>query len=71
MRVRTLFTCAGSALAPLVLVALAGSAFAQAKYPSHPIRVIVPYTPGGITDVATRRNNARGIHEVPEERSGK
>jgi tripartite-type tricarboxylate transporter receptor subunit TctC len=27
---------------------------AQAKYPSRPLRVIVPYTPGGITDVATR-----------------
>jgi tripartite-type tricarboxylate transporter receptor subunit TctC len=29
-------------------------AVAQAKYPSRPLRVIVPYTPGGITDVATR-----------------
>jgi tripartite-type tricarboxylate transporter receptor subunit TctC len=27
---------------------------AQTKYPSRPVRVIVPYTPGGITDVATR-----------------
>jgi tripartite-type tricarboxylate transporter receptor subunit TctC len=30
------------------------AAFAQGKYPSRPIRVVVPYTPGGITDVATR-----------------
>jgi tripartite-type tricarboxylate transporter receptor subunit TctC len=51
MRLRTLFTCAASALA---LVALADPAFGQTKYPSRPIRVIVPYTPGGITDVATR-----------------
>ncbi|MGZ5115600.1 MAG: Bug family tripartite tricarboxylate transporter substrate binding protein [Burkholderiales bacterium] len=29
-------------------------AVAQGKYPSRPLRVIVPYTPGGITDVATR-----------------
>jgi tripartite-type tricarboxylate transporter receptor subunit TctC len=27
---------------------------AQTKYPARPVRVIVPYTPGGITDVATR-----------------
>ena len=33
---------------------LAATAFAQTKYPSRPIRVVVPYTPGGITDVATR-----------------
>jgi tripartite-type tricarboxylate transporter receptor subunit TctC len=30
------------------------AAQAPAKYPSRPIRVIVPYTPGGITDVLTR-----------------
>ena len=29
-------------------------AMAQTKYPARPLRVIVPYTPGGITDVATR-----------------
>ncbi len=27
---------------------------AQAAFPSRPIRVVVPYTPGGITDVVTR-----------------
>lgn len=27
---------------------------AQSRYPSRPIRVVVPYTPGGITDVMTR-----------------
>jgi tripartite-type tricarboxylate transporter receptor subunit TctC len=51
MQTRTLFTCAASAL---LAVALAHSALAQTKYPARPIRVIVPYTPGGITDVATR-----------------
>ena len=35
-------------------LAFAPSAFAQANYPSRPIRVVVPYTPGGITDVVTR-----------------
>ena len=29
-------------------------ALAQTKYPSRPIRVVVPYTPGGLTDVTTR-----------------
>jgi tripartite-type tricarboxylate transporter receptor subunit TctC len=41
----------------VAITALAGSwtsVLAQSKFPSRPIRVIVPYTPGGITDVATR-----------------
>ena len=37
-----------------VVGAYATAAFAQAKYPSRPIRVVVPYTPGGLTDVTTR-----------------
>jgi tripartite-type tricarboxylate transporter receptor subunit TctC len=43
--------CAGGLA---LLSAFAATAFAQTKYPSRPIRVVVPYTPGGITDVATR-----------------
>lgn len=30
------------------------AAFAQSAYPDHPIRIIVPYTPGGPTDVMGR-----------------
>lgn len=43
-----------SAVGVVLLSATCGSAFAQVKYPSRPLRVIVPYPPGGITDVATR-----------------
>jgi tripartite-type tricarboxylate transporter receptor subunit TctC len=38
----------------MVLAATCAAALAQTRYPSRPVRVVVPYTPGGITDVATR-----------------
>jgi tripartite-type tricarboxylate transporter receptor subunit TctC len=38
----------------LLLSTLALSAAAQGTYPSRPIKWIVPYTPGGITDSVTR-----------------
>ena len=38
----------------LLLALFAGSAAAQASYPSKPIRLVVGYTPGGATDIVAR-----------------
>ena len=42
------------ALALLCLAVGAGLAQAQDKYPSKPIKIIVPYVPGGATDIVAR-----------------
>ena len=67
-----------SALSRRALIAalgVAGFPAAAQTYPSKPIRWIVPYTPGGYTDIVTRRvtqklAEALGQSIVIENRSG-
>jgi tripartite-type tricarboxylate transporter receptor subunit TctC len=44
----------GSALALMLVAGSAGLAYAQADYPSRPIKFIVPYSPGGLGDSFAR-----------------
>ena len=41
-------------LAALSLACFAAPAMAQGAYPNRPVRIIVPYAPGGLTDVVAR-----------------
>lgn len=55
MRSRILATNMGTAMLSLVIAAgPTASAFAQSDYPNKPIRLIVPFPPGGGTDMIAR-----------------
>ena len=54
-----MITIRGFATRFLVTLAAAGALAAQAQYPNKPIKWVVPYTPGGITDSVTRMVTAK------------
>ncbi len=49
----------GRGIAALLAMLLASTAFAQADYPSKPIRWLIPFTPGGGTDFVSRTVGAK------------
>jgi tripartite-type tricarboxylate transporter receptor subunit TctC len=71
----TLCTTRRRALAAAAMWALCGSALAQDAWPGKPVRMIVPFAPGGSTDVVARMVGQRlsvlwGQPVVVENRAG-
>src|ERR1044072_2777780 len=62
-------------MASALTLVLAGAAGAQEKYPSKPVKIIVPYAPGGGTDITARlfgdqMKNSLGQQFVVENKPG-
>ena len=62
-------------VAAIGLAAAPGLVFAQSDYPNRPIKLVVPYTPGGGTDIlgrmlGRRLSDSLGVSVVIENRPG-
>src|SRR5882762_4366805 len=62
-------------LVSALALAISSTAYAQDKYPSKPVKIIVPYAPGGGTDITARlfgdhMKNSLGQQFVVENKSG-
>ena len=63
------------ALLPALALVFGGAAVAQDKYPSKPVKIVVPYAPGGATDITSRlfgehMKNSLGQQFVVENKPG-
>ena len=54
----------GVSIAFVMIVASAGVSYAQTEYPEKPVRIILPYGPGGVADVTTRLVAGRQVSRL-------